>query len=591
MFGLFKKKDPKAFPPRPLPYYVDPENIHTWRNFLLALTGLWCDDRYGKANANLKNPGYYDVLGFALEGSEEHAVMSEKYATFNTDDIEEMIREHFLEPSSAEWLLFKYADKLDTAADITFDPTDADYDIEKKFVRMLKYNDEFGSARELNFHVFELCELMAAIRFCVVSGKISEEYGWRQMEALGEEIAPHLARLDSWTDFAQQLRFAVTAKQPSFGDTQPLDFKIASQVLLNDPDSPWNRLPFHFTEQMQRYHASMPRFKVQLVTPDSGYGLSEEQQRWQERIQNGEIRPFLEEIIRRRNATPRADGALWALASPDLVAAVDAEAFPQQCPDLADAWAFRSTWYELWAAQARGSARADEVGAENFRLMNERITKALRDRLKSIELNPEIPGYCARLLSLAPHLDTDEAADAYDMAYHMFEERFPNNYTCQEAILFFKAEKWGGSHEESYDFARQCIERAGPDSVAGLLLLEAVYEHWFWFDNFEDDEDGSKRNAIMANPELNAELDSQFEILMRNWNQEPDDIGVFCSFWFKERSDGMQLARVAGRMDPKKHSGGPWDQNYRTLSKTGYMNWLPHMALWQSDGWHKATEA
>jgi len=585
MFGLFKKKDPKAFPPRPLPYYMDPENIHTWRNFLLALTGLWCDGRYGKANANLKEQGYYDVLGFAPEGSEEHGVMSEKYAAFNIEDIDEMMREHFLEPSCTEWLLFKYADKLDTAADIKFDPKNADYDIEKKFVHMLKYEGEFGSARELNFHVFTLCELMSATRFSVVSGKMSEEDGWRQMEALGEEIAPHLARLDSWTDFAQQLRFAVKSRQPSLTDTQSLDFEIASQVLLNDPDSPWNQLPFHFTDQMQRYHASMPRFKVQIVTPD--YGLTEEQQRWQERIQNGEIRPFLEEIVRCRNATPRADGALWALASPDLVAAVDAEAFPEQCPDLADAWAFRSTWYEFWAWQARGSATADEVGEENFRLMNERLTKALPDRLKSIELNPEIPGYYARLLHLAPHLDTDEAADACDMAYHVFKERFSDNYACQDAILFFKAQKWGGSHEESYDFAHQCIEHAGPDSIAGLLLFEAVYEHWFWFDSFEEDE--SKCKAIMANPELNAELDAQFEILMRNWNQDPDNIGVFCSFWFKERGDGVQLARIAGRMDPEIHSGGPWGQNYR-ISMAGYMNWLPHMALWQSDGWRKARE-
>ncbi|VAW81305.1 hypothetical protein MNBD_GAMMA12-1509 [hydrothermal vent metagenome] len=588
MFGLFKKKDPKAFPPRPLPYYMDPENIHTWRNFLLALTGLWCDSRNGKANAKLKNPGYYDVLGFAREGSEQHVVMSEKYSEFDMEFIEEMTREHLLGPSNVEWLLFKYADKLDTATDIKFDSEDEDYDIEKKLVRMLKYDDDFGSARELNFHLFTLCELMSAIRFAVVSGKMSEEDGWRQMETLGEEIAPHLARLDSWADFAQQLRFAVRAKQPSLLDIQPLEFEVASQVLLNDPESPWNQLPFHFTEQMQRYHVSKPRFKVKIVTPDDG--LTEEQLGWQERIKNGEIRPFLEEIARRRNATPPADGPLWALATPDLVAAVDAEAFPEQCPELADAWAYRSTWYELWAYQARGSGSADEVGEENFRLMNERLAKAFRDRLKSIELNPEIPGYYARLLQLVPPLNTDEAADAGDMAYQVFEERFPNDYTCQNAILFFKAQKWGGSHEESYAFARQCIERAGPASVAGLLLFETVYEHWFWFDNFEEDEDGSKRNALTANPELNAELDAQFEILMRNWNKDPDNIGLRCSYWFKERGDGVQLARIAGRMDPEIHSGGSWGQTYRALSMAGYMNWLPHMALWQSDGWRKAKE-
>src|SRR5688572_23236106 len=146
-----------------------------------------------------------------------------------------------------------------------------------------------------------------------------------------------------------------------------------------------------------------------------------------------------------------------------------------------------------WAWEARGSGQADTVSAEGWRLYGERLGLAKQDFLYCTQLDPADPTPWAMLVHVGRGLD---GADTETPAW--FGEavrRDPEHFLAHENMLSFLTEKWHGSHDKMFRFARDSASRARPGSDLPALIIRAHVERYVYFKLFEDDEAGAERWA------------------------------------------------------------------------------------------------
>jgi hypothetical protein len=140
------------------------------------------------------------------------------------------------------------------------------------------------------------------------------------------------------------------------------------------------------------------------------------------------------------------------------------------------------------AWEARGRGTADSVTEEGWQKMHERLQRAEQDLLRAAELDPTDPTPWAYLLTVAKGLNHDRAT-----AEGWFQEavrRDPTHYGAHTRMLSFLCEKWHGSHELMFSFARQAADNAPDGSDLITIVIDAHIERWLYF-SFDEDEKGA----------------------------------------------------------------------------------------------------
>lgn len=147
-------------------------------------------------------------------------------------------------------------------------------------------------------------------------------------------------------------------------------------------------------------------------------------------------------------------------------------------PDVALALLVRGDHAIHWAWAARGNAWEPAAGAEaTFR---ERLLLAEDDLQRAAEMDPDDPtGPCllirvarGRRLSLAEKFDR----------FQMLVARDPRHRQGHAEMLRSVTEKWGGSHDLMFQFARSAREDAPAGSPLHTLIVEAHVERWLLAD-------------------------------------------------------------------------------------------------------------
>ncbi|MCP3803665.1 DUF4034 domain-containing protein [Allokutzneria sp. A3M-2-11 16] len=166
----------------------------------------------------------------------------------------------------------------------------------------------------------------------------------------------------------------------------------------------------------------------------------------------------------------RRGHAIDVLAQATVADAGWADRWCAERPADAGAAAVRG-WGEVHRAWAvRGADWADNTGDEAFQGFFERLTLARGLCERAIELGQDDPTPWAAMLWLA--IGQDERPDEFHRRWNELAARDPHNRLGHIAALQYLAEKWHGSHEQMYAFARKATA-----PWAAVLPLQAHIEY------------------------------------------------------------------------------------------------------------------
>ncbi|RFU40263.1 hypothetical protein DZF91_18075 [Actinomadura logoneensis] len=167
--------------------------------------------------------------------------------------------------------------------------------------------------------------------------------------------------------------------------------------------------------------------------------------------------------------------------------------WPEEEPGEALAHLARGAHGIAWAWEARGTARAEMTGSEQFREFRVRLGVAERDLLRAAELAPDDPEPWAHLLTTARGLQ--HGPEELGRRFAEVIARHTWHYRAHAMMLQGVAPKWSGSTGLMFNFARARAAAAPPASPLVSLVVEAHLETWL------DEPDGEPAETEPAETE------------------------------------------------------------------------------------------
>lgn len=136
-------------------------------------------------------------------------------------------------------------------------------------------------------------------------------------------------------------------------------------------------------------------------------------------------------------------------------------------------WLGRTLIAEAW--EARGSGYADTVTEEGFRTFRATLDTAPEPLLAAADALPADPAPWDALqwYAIGWSLDRKDA----DVFWRNAVERCPTLYPAHFGRLQYLAEKWHGSHDEMFAFARQAAANCPAGSPVAAMVPLAYAEH------------------------------------------------------------------------------------------------------------------
>lgn len=170
-----------------------------------------------------------------------------------------------------------------------------------------------------------------------------------------------------------------------------------------------------------------------------------------------------------------------------------------------------------WAWEARGGARAAATSQEQFREFHQRLKVAENSLDQVVERNPGDAAAWAFLVTSARgrRVDRAEAQRRFDGAVRAH----PGNTMAHEQMLQYLCNKWFGSRDEMFSFARTAVETAPPGSPLGGLVAYAHIEDWL-------DAPDDRRNGFLERAEVRDELNAAADRSVRHPAHRPRPGGV-----------------------------------------------------------------
>jgi len=145
-------------------------------------------------------------------------------------------------------------------------------------------------------------------------------------------------------------------------------------------------------------------------------------------------------------------------------------------PDDGVGWIIRGGFGVSAAWAARGGARAQYVDADAWPTFFELLNRAEEDLWRATELNPTDPAPWVPLLRTARGLQVPK--EELRLRFEQMTRRDPNCFLGHQQFLQGIADKWSGSHEEMFEFART-VSASSPDgSPLHSLVVDAHLERW-----------------------------------------------------------------------------------------------------------------
>jgi len=170
-------------------------------------------------------------------------------------------------------------------------------------------------------------------------------------------------------------------------------------------------------------------------------------------------------------------------------------------PTRAEPWMMRGLFRIGWAWEARGSGRAEDVAEDAWPEFHARLKLAEEDLQEATarDAKDALPWAYLLITGRALEVGVEELRRRYEEARKRAPEAWQVSWLMLEALT----EKWSGSHELMFEFARAVSAAAPPGSALHALVAEAHLQRWLYF-RMEGDREGEL--AYYRTPEVQEEL-------------------------------------------------------------------------------------
>ncbi len=198
-----------------------------------------------------------------------------------------------------------------------------------------------------------------------------------------------------------------------------------------------------------------------------------------------------------RDHWPVIEQVLSAAPDPDrrhflYGVAVDGDGWPSWLdewararPDSSLCFTIRGAKALMWAWEARGGGKADEVTPKGWEGFAERTQRAFEELERARSLDPEDYFPWAQLI--VAFIASSAPLEDHRHAFQESVRRSPHNWTAHNYLLMRLLKKWGGSHDEVFSFSREASAQAPRGSRLHELVVDAHAERFLYYRAFEDD--------------------------------------------------------------------------------------------------------
>jgi hypothetical protein len=143
----------------------------------------------------------------------------------------------------------------------------------------------------------------------------------------------------------------------------------------------------------------------------------------------------------------------------------------------------------LWAWEARGSGKADTVNEAGFDTFHQRLMQAREDLMRASRLEEADATPWVYLLITIRGLE--EGIEAGLACFQQLRQRHRWSVYGHIQMLQLLTEKWGGSHQAMFEFARAASDAAPVGSLVHRVIADAHAERWLYLRNWEQDRKGA----------------------------------------------------------------------------------------------------
>jgi hypothetical protein len=210
---------------------------------------------------------------------------------------------------------------------------------------------------------------------------------------------------------------------------------------------------------------------------------------------------------------------------------------PALYPNVSYAHYLRAVYFYHYAWEARGLGITNTVGQKNYALFYERLRYARADLKKAYELSPNEQSYWAELYNLVKHFKNKDSDHLEEDLYGLIKENAMQNPFCIQHVSHMKKARWGGSHKESLEWAREVISHSNDGDSMKIIIFEVLIEQYQYI--LEYDKDEEKANAIFKDVALQDEVNQYFDELL-----EHSSLQDTLLFWYEKTDDKQRLERL-----------------------------------------------
>jgi hypothetical protein len=218
-----------------------------------------------------------------------------------------------------------------------------------------------------------------------------------------------------------------------------------------------------------------------------------------------------------------------------ILTAEDYLELPALYPNVSYAHYLRAVYFYNYAWEARGLGITNTVGQKNYALFYERLRYARADLKKAYELSPNEQSYWAELYNLVKHFKNKDSDHLEEDLYGLIKENSMQNPFCIQHVSHMKKARWGGSHKESLEWAREVISHSNDGDSMKIIIFEVLIEQYQYI--LEYDKDEEKANAIFKDVALQDEVNQYFDELL----EVSSDIQDTLLFWYEKVGDIKRL--------------------------------------------------
>lgn len=213
---------------------------------------------------------------------------------------------------------------------------------------------------------------------------------------------------------------------------------------------------------------------------------------------------------------------------------------PALYPNVSYAYYLRGIYFYHFAWEARGTGIANTVGQKNYATFYERLRYAKKDLKKAHELAPNEQTYWGELYNVAKHFNSDEADELEEKLLKLIRKDAMQNTFCLRCVANMKKARWGGSHQEALEWAREVVATSTHGNPIKIMLFEAYIEQYDYILTLDRNE--KEAQALLNKQTVQDELNLYFEELLEN--VENESIYATLLFWYEKVNDPKRLKKL-----------------------------------------------